>query len=58
MNLLPGFIYFSAGIKKVIKSIGQNSLEYVAKIIKVMKERDDSKYLFGIIQLDDVYWGE
>lgn len=27
------------------------------KIMQVMKERDDSKCLSGIIQLDDVYWG-
>ena len=27
------------------------------KIMQVMKERDDSKPLNGIIQLDDVYWG-
>ena len=27
------------------------------KIMQVMKERDDSKPLAGIIQLDDVYWG-
>ena len=27
------------------------------KIMQVMKERDDSKPLRGIIQLDDVYWG-
>lgn len=27
------------------------------KIMQVMKERDDSKPLKGIIQLDDVYWG-
>jgi len=27
------------------------------KILQVMKERDDSKPLSGIIQLDDVYWG-
>ena len=25
--------------------------------MQVMKERDDSKVLTGIIQLDDVYWG-
>jgi hypothetical protein len=28
------------------------------KLMQVMKERDDSKMLSGIIQLDDVYWGE
>ena len=27
------------------------------KIMQVMKERDDSKPISGIIQLDDVYWG-
>ena len=27
------------------------------KIMQVMKERDDSKPLSGVIQLDDVYWG-
>jgi transposase-like protein len=27
------------------------------KIMQVMKERDDSKPLSGIVQLDDVYWG-
>jgi hypothetical protein len=27
------------------------------KLMQVMKERDDSKSLSGIIQLDDVYWG-
>lgn len=27
------------------------------KIMQVMKERDDSKVLSGVIQLDDVYWG-
>lgn len=27
------------------------------KIMQVMKERDDSKPLRGVIQLDDVYWG-
>jgi hypothetical protein len=27
------------------------------KIMQVMKERDDSKLLSGVIQLDDVYWG-
>ncbi len=27
------------------------------KLMQVMKERDDSKRLSGIIQLDDVYWG-
>ncbi len=27
------------------------------KIMQVMKERDDSKQLSGVIQLDDVYWG-
>lgn len=27
------------------------------KIMQVMKERDDSRPLSGIIQLDDVYWG-
>jgi transposase-like protein len=27
------------------------------KLMQVMKERDDSKPLSGIIQLDDVYWG-
>jgi len=27
------------------------------KIMQVMKERDDSKRLSGVIQLDDVYWG-
>jgi len=27
------------------------------KLMHVMKERDDSKPLSGIIQLDDVYWG-
>jgi hypothetical protein len=27
------------------------------KLMQVMKERDDSKLLSGIIQLDDVYWG-
>ncbi len=27
------------------------------KIMQVMKERDDSKALTGVIQLDDVYWG-
>ncbi len=26
------------------------------KIMQVMKERDDSRPLSGIIQLDDVYW--
>ena len=25
--------------------------------MQVMKERDDSKVLSGVIQLDDVYWG-
>lgn len=27
------------------------------KLMQVMKERDDSKRLSGVIQLDDVYWG-
>jgi len=27
------------------------------KIMQVMKERDDTKLLTGVIQLDDVYWG-
>jgi len=27
------------------------------KLMQVMKERDDSKMLSGIIQLDGVYWG-
>ena len=27
------------------------------KLMQVMKERDDSKPLSGVIQLDDVYWG-
>lgn len=27
------------------------------KLMQVMKERDDSKPLEGIVQLDDVYWG-
>lgn len=27
------------------------------KIMQVMKERDDSKKLSGVIQLDDVFWG-
>ena len=27
------------------------------KIMQVMKERDDSQPLSGVIQLDDVYWG-
>jgi transposase-like protein len=27
------------------------------KVMQVMKERDDSKPLSGIVQLDDVYWG-
>ena len=27
------------------------------KVMQAMKERDDSKPLVGIIQLDDVYWG-
>lgn len=27
------------------------------KIMQVMKERDDTKPLSGIVQLDDVYWG-
>lgn len=27
------------------------------KIMQVMKERDDSKPISGVIQLDDVYWG-
>jgi len=27
------------------------------KLMQVMKERDDSKVLRGIVQLDDVYWG-
>jgi hypothetical protein len=27
------------------------------KIMQVMKERDDSKKLTGVIQLDDVFWG-
>jgi len=27
------------------------------KIMQDMKERDDSKPLSGVIQLDDVYWG-
>jgi len=27
------------------------------KIMQVMKERDDSRPLTGVIQLDDVYWG-
>ena len=27
------------------------------KLMQVMKERDDSKPLVGIVQLDDVYWG-
>jgi hypothetical protein len=27
------------------------------KLMQVMKERDDSQPLSGIIQLDDVYWG-
>jgi transposase-like protein len=27
------------------------------KVMQVMKERDDSKPLGGVIQLDDVYWG-
>jgi len=27
------------------------------KIMQVMKERDDSKALTGVVQLDDVYWG-
>ncbi len=27
------------------------------KIMQVMKERDDSKPLSGIIQIDDAYWG-
>jgi len=27
------------------------------KLMQVMKERDDSKRLTGVIQLDDVYWG-
>ncbi|NOX75503.1 MAG: IS1595 family transposase [Gammaproteobacteria bacterium] len=31
------------------------SIKY--KLMQVMKERDDSRPLSGIIQLDDVYWG-
>lgn len=27
------------------------------KVMQVMKERDDSKPLKGLVQLDDVYWG-
>ena len=27
------------------------------KLMQVMKERDDSKPLSGLVQLDDVYWG-
>jgi len=27
------------------------------KIMQVMKERNDSKTLSGVVQLDDVYWG-
>jgi transposase-like protein len=38
--------------------IGYNaSLRLKHKLMQVMKKRDDSHPLFGIIQIDDAYWG-
>ena len=38
--------------------IGYNAaLRMKHKLMQVMKERDDSHPLFGIIQVDDAYWG-
>jgi len=45
------------GLKRQIGVSYNTAWSMKHKIMQVMKERDDSKPLSGIIQLDDVYWG-
>jgi len=44
-------------LKRQLKVSYKTAWSMKQKILQVMKERDDSKPLSGIIQLDDVYWG-
>jgi hypothetical protein len=44
-------------LKRQLKVSYKTAWSLKQKIMQVMKERDDSKPLSGIIQLDDVYWG-
>lgn len=44
-------------LKRQLKVSYKTAWSMKQKIMQVMKERDDSKPLSGIIQLDDVYWG-
>lgn len=43
-------------LKRQLKVSDKTAWSMKKKIMQVMKERDDSKALSGIIQLDDVYW--
>ncbi len=44
-------------LKRQLKVSYKTAWSMKQKIMQVMKERDDSKPLSGIIQLDDAYWG-
>jgi len=44
-------------LKRQLKVSYKTAWSMKQKIMQVMKERDDSKPLSGVIQLDDVYWG-
>jgi hypothetical protein len=44
-------------LKRQLKVSYKTAWSMKQKIMQVMKERDDSKPLSGIIPLDDVYWG-
>jgi transposase-like protein len=44
-------------LKRQLKVSYKTAWSIKQKIMQVMKERDDSKPLSGIIQMDDVYWG-
>lgn len=44
-------------LKRQLKVSYKTDWSMKQKIMQVMKERDDSKPLSEIIQLDDVYWG-
>ncbi len=43
-------------LKRQLKVSYTTAWSMKQKIMQVMKERDDSKHLSGIIQIDDVYW--
>lgn len=44
-------------LKRQLKVSYKTAWSMKQKIMQVMKERDDSKPLSGLIQLDDAYWG-